>query len=86
MQKVVSISIDEDLNKRWGRVAQKLSMTKSGIVEDFLVQILPILEQKSLNGMVISAMQEFEKAKDLIDESTKSLFDDLDSGEDRKAV
>jgi antitoxin component of RelBE/YafQ-DinJ toxin-antitoxin module len=87
MQKIVSISIDENLNRRWGQVAKKIAMTKSGIVEDFLRQILPILEQKTPQDMVTSALHEFEALKNVV-EDTKSLFDEIEEKkiEEKKAV
>lgn len=87
MQKIVSMSIDENLNRRWGQVAKKIGMTKSGIVEDFLRQILPILEQKTPEDMVTSALHEFESLKNVV-EDTKSLFDEIEEKkiEEKKAV
>jgi antitoxin component of RelBE/YafQ-DinJ toxin-antitoxin module len=71
-QKRIGLSIDEDLNERWGKVAKKLQMTKSGMVEEFLEEVLPILEEESPNRIVQNAMKVLAKQID----NTASLFDD----------
>jgi len=71
MQKRVTISIDENVNKRWTEVAKRLDMSKSGMVEEFILQILPILEEQTPNKMMAKAMKEMAKHIDL----TSNLFD-----------
>jgi len=53
----ISLTIDEDVNKRWDKVAKRLKMSKSGMVEDFLRDVLPILEKESPVDMVGSALK-----------------------------
>lgn len=72
MKKAVTISIDAEVNERWTNIAKKLELSKSGMVEEFIVQVLPILEEKTPNKMVASAMKEMAKSMEM----TGSLFDD----------
>jgi len=72
MKKAVTISIDAEVNERWTNIAKKLELSKSGMVEEFIVQVLPILEEKTPNKMVVSAMREMAKTMEM----TGSLFDD----------
>ena len=71
MQKKVTITIDEDINTRWGKVAKKHKMSKSGIVEEFLSEMLPILEAETPNMMIARSMKKMSTTIDL----TASLFD-----------
>lgn len=80
MQKRVTISIDESLNDRWGKVAKKHKITKSVLVQDFLEEILPILEAETANKMVARSMRKMAESIDL----SSSLFDD--SVEDYKEM
>ena len=57
MQKKVTISIDDELNERWGKVAKKLKDTKSSMVEDFLIRVLPVLEREQPKDMIGEAMK-----------------------------
>lgn len=72
MKKAVTISIDAEVNERWTKIAKKLELSKSGMVEEFILQILPILEEKTPNKMIASAMKEMAKSIEM----TGSLFDD----------
>jgi len=71
MKKKVLISIDEEVNERWNKVCKRLELSKSGMVEEFVLQMLPILEQQTPNNMIASAMKEMAKQIDL----SASLFD-----------
>ena len=71
IKKTIGLSIDSELNDRWGAVAKKHKVTKSGMVEEYLEQILPILEQQTPNDMISSAMKEMAKSIN----ATASLFD-----------
>jgi len=71
MKKKVLISIDEEVNERWNKVAKFLNMSKSNMVEEYVIQMLPILEQQSPNKMLASAMKEMAKQID----ASASLFD-----------
>lgn len=72
MKKYVTLSIDEELNERWNKVAKKLKLSKSGMLQEFVEQILPILEEEKPNKMMAKAMKEMGKQIEL----TGSLFDD----------
>lgn len=56
-QKRVMISIDEELDARWKKVSKKIKMSKSGMVEDFLNQVLPILEKDEPRDVMAHALQ-----------------------------
>jgi metal-responsive CopG/Arc/MetJ family transcriptional regulator len=72
-QKRIGMSIDAELNERWNKVAKKHKMTKSGMVEEYLETILPILEQETPNKMMAKAMkrmaQEIDTTGDLFENS-----------------
>ena len=70
-QKRIALSIDEELNDRWAKVAKKLKMTKSGMVEDFLKEVIPILEQEQPKDIMKMALKKTSEQIDL----TASLFD-----------
>jgi len=70
-QKRISISIDPELNDRWGKVAKKLKMSKSGMVEDFLREVVPILEQEQPKDIMRMALKKTGEQIDL----TASLFE-----------
>jgi hypothetical protein len=72
-QKRVTISIDSQINDRWTHVSKRHKITKSGMVEEYLEQILPILEAETPNKMVAKAMKEMGKSINL----TATLFDDM---------
>jgi antitoxin component of RelBE/YafQ-DinJ toxin-antitoxin module len=67
----VLIRIDKDLNERWGKVAKKLKISKSGIVQDFLEQVIPILEKEEPKDILGTA---FKQLGDVMHD-TGSLFD-----------
>ena len=75
MKKRVTISIDEELNEKWNEISKKHGISKSGMVEDFIIQILPVLEVEAPIKMISNAMKKLAEG---IDE-TASLFDDIDN-------
>ena len=70
-QKRIALSIDSELNDRWANVAKRLKMTKSGMVEDFLREVIPILEQEEPKDIMKMALKKTSEHIDL----TASLFD-----------
>jgi len=60
-QKKVLISIDEDMNERWNSVSKKIKMSKSGMVEDFLNQVIPILEIDEPRDVMAHALDHIGK-------------------------
>ena len=71
MQKNVTISIDEDINALWTKTAKKHEISKSRMIEDFLREILPILNESTPNKMMFKAMKKMAEG---IDDSA-SLFE-----------
>ena len=69
-QKRIGLSVESELNERWTAVAKKLKLTKSGMVEDFLREVVPILEQEAPADVMRMALK---KTAERIDE-TASLF------------
>jgi len=51
-KKRVNISIDEELDKKWSEVAKKIGITKSAMVEEFLRDSLPILEDIDVKSII----------------------------------
>ena len=72
-QKRIGLSIDEDLNELWTKLAKKHSITKSSMVEEFLGEVLPILDESTPNKMMVTAMK---KMATTIDDSA-NLFDQM---------
>ena len=70
-QKRIGLSVDTELNDRWTAVAKKLKMTKSGMIEDFLREVVPILEQESPNDVMKMALKKTAEHIDM----TSSLFE-----------
>ena len=65
----INLTIDPEVNERWGRLAKKYGWTKSGMVEDWLRTVLPIMEKedpreiiRGYKGMVDEVGKEIEKA------------------------
>ena len=70
-QKRIGLSIDEQLNERWTKVAKKLKMTKSGMVEEMISSILPILEKEKPNEVMKAVLKKSAEQIDL----TANLLD-----------
>lgn len=73
MQKRVTITVDENLNTRWNKVAKKHDLSKSGMVEEYLETILTILEAETPNKMMAKAMKKMAEEID----TTATLFDNM---------
>ena len=69
----VNISLTEELNDRWNSVAEKHDISKSGMIQDFLLEVLPILEETVPSKMMAKAMK---KMSATIDDSA-TLFDKM---------
>lgn len=74
MKKVTSFSLDEDLVNRLAVVSENHNLSRSSIVEDYLSQILPILEAETPNKMLAKAMQQLAGEID----TTATLFDNME--------
>jgi len=75
MKKRVTISIDEELNEKWNKIAKIHGISKSGMVEDFIRQILPVLEIETPVKMISNAMKKIAEG---IDEAS-SFLDEVDN-------
>ena len=78
MQKRISLSIDAELNDLWGKIAKKHGLSKSGMVEEFLGGVLPILDESTPSKMMSKAMKKMAESID----DTASLFDGKQYDED----
>ncbi len=72
-QKNVTVSVNEDMNARWTKVAKKLDLSKSKMIDEYLVSIIPILEAETPNKMMAKAMKKMSNEIDL----TGDLFEKL---------
>jgi predicted transcriptional regulator len=78
--KRVTISIDPDINDRWAKVAKQLRMTKSGLVEEILRDIIPILEKDKPKDILAHTLEVVGQG--LMD--VGSLFYETENEKDKK--
>jgi len=67
----VNLTIDKELNEKWSEVSQKIKMSKSQMVEVFLSELLPILENNSDAKLILSLL--LRKATKVIDEVSELI-------------
>ena len=67
-KKKVLISIDDELNALWNKVAKKHRITKSGMIESYLIRILHQLDHASIKN--VSEYDEILQIKEI----EKGLF------------
>lgn len=70
-RKRISLTVPEELNDQWAKVAKKHGLTKSGMVEEWLQSVLPVLDQEEPKKVLQQAMRVLAKELD----DTASLFD-----------
>jgi len=70
-RKRINLTIPEELNEQWARVAKKHGLTKSGMVEEWLQNILPILDEEQPKKVLQNAMKALAKEID----TTANLFE-----------
>lgn len=70
----INISVEKELNERWNEVAKKHDITKSGMINDFLLEVLPILEAQTPSKMMAKAMKKMAEQID----TTATLFDKME--------
>jgi len=70
-RKRINLTIPEELNEQWAEVAKKHGLTKSGMVEEWLSNILPILEQEQPKKVLQHAMKALAREID----NTASLLE-----------
>lgn len=73
MRKNTTFTIEESVSKRLSVVSKKMKQSKSSIVEELILEILPILEAETPNKMMSKAMKKMSEQIDL----TATLFDDM---------
>ena len=71
MKKYVTFTIEEDVKKRLAAVAKRAKMSQSAIVEEVLVELLPILEAETANQLIQRSLKKLSESID----NTASLFD-----------
>lgn len=71
MTKKITITLEIDLNDRWTKTAKRLKLSKSGMVAEYLEQMLPILEEEQPSKLLQKAMRQMAKGID----DTANLFD-----------
>jgi len=52
MHKKVTISLPVDIADRWNKVAEKHSLVKSVMVQNYLTQVLPYLEEREKHSLI----------------------------------
>ena len=74
-KKRINLAIDPDLDKRWSEAVKRLGWTKSGMLEDLLLEILPYMEQLDPKNIIPKSMRtmgkKLQELGDLIDEDKK---------------
>jgi predicted DNA-binding transcriptional regulator len=70
-RKRINLTIPEELNEQWAKVARKHGLTKSGMVEEWLSYVLPVLEEEQPKKVLKHAMKTLAREIDM----TASLFD-----------
>ena len=74
-KKGIMISVDEELNDRWTKVSKKWKESKSSMVEDFLLRIIPVMEKEEPKDMISEVMkmagQGMQEMGDLLDGTKK---------------
>ena len=50
----ITISIDRELNERWTEVSKKVGWSKASMVETFIKEILPIMENTEDPRLMVS--------------------------------
>ena len=74
MRKNTTFTIEESVSKRLSVVSKKMKQSKSSIVEELILEVLPILEAETPNKIMAKAMKKMSEQIDL----TANLFDDME--------
>ena len=74
-KKRVNISIDEELDREWTEIANRLGWRKSAMVEDFLREALPYLRDLNPKSVIPKSLEvmgkKLQELGNLIDEGKK---------------
>lgn len=68
----MTFTIEEDVKNRLKNVSKRLRLSQSRIVEEVLIELLPVLEEQSPNQMLKMALKKLSAGID----ATASLFDE----------
>ena len=60
-KKRINLAIDPELDKRWSETAKRLGWSKSGMLEDLLLEILPYLEDLDPKNVIPKSMKALAK-------------------------
>ena len=75
-KKRINLAIDPELDKRWTRIAKQLGWTKSGMLEDLLIEVLPYLEDLEPKKIIPKSMRamadKLKELSELVDEGSDS--------------
>jgi len=82
MHKKVTISLPPELNERWNEAVKKHSLVKSIMIQNYLLQILPMLEEKDPFQAINFIIK--DNSKNLFDYDERAIYDK--SVEDYKAL
>ncbi|MBD3842997.1 MAG: hypothetical protein IE909_14180 [Campylobacterales bacterium] len=74
----VTISLSEEMNNRWNAVSKKLKISKSLMVQEFLDEVIPILEHEAPRDIMAHAMKHMGKSFNDIGELLKNDENDED--------
>jgi len=70
MHKKVTISLPPELAERWNKVVEEHSLVKSVMVQNYLNEILPVLEKEEPHKLINLIIKEMNEKKD-----SPSLFE-----------
>lgn len=73
IRKKILISVPPSLSARWNKVCKKHNLSKSQMIEEYLLGVIPILEEELPNKMIAKAMKKMSEEID----TTATLFDTL---------
>lgn len=74
-KKRINLAIDPELDKRWSEAAKRMGWSKSGMLEDLLLEILPYLEEIDPKKVVSVSMRTLGKKM----QELGSLIDEMSS-------
>jgi len=57
----LNLYIDSDLKRRWERVAKKFGWSKSAMLEDMLLEVLPYLEEAEPKNIIANSLKSMAK-------------------------
>ena len=70
MKARLNLTIDSELKERWERVSKKLGWSKSEMVEDFLLEALPYLEEIDPKSVIPKSLKKISEQLEKLSEIT----------------